>query len=258
MSAEHISKKALGGVARGIDSMSTPKAVDQAPILSLLGTHADNTRELRPQGLYPVLAPIILTRTANPRVDSRLLAQHLGIQHKNVLANLRRHMEDFHQLGILAFKTPVINGRGQPEAFALLNEDQSCFLLSLFRYSKRVVDLKLQLVLVFRDVRQGQNIHRKEYLPGYRALHDEIARLAGDTPHVRFVHMNVNKVINHAIGLGSGRRRGLPSRDDALLVVALSLAHDAVAVARDHKDGYFAVKQAMHGLRQALEVKRNA
>lgn len=189
-----------------------------------------------------------------PRVDSRLIAQHLGIQHKNVLANIRQYVDHFKRFGILAFKTPVITGRGQPERYALLSEDQVYFLLSLSRNTDVVVDLKAQLVQAFREARQTQDVHQTEYLPAYHNLHDEIARLAGGSANERFVHMNVNKAINKVVGVRSGERYALPMPAKSLLIVAQSVARNAMLTAHDHKDGYRAAKVALGGLSQALEV----
>ena len=60
-----------------------------------------------------------------PRVDSRLIAEQLGIQHQNFRELIQSYQADFEEFGILLFETGEIRGRGQPEKFALLNEDQS-------------------------------------------------------------------------------------------------------------------------------------
>jgi phage regulator Rha-like protein len=55
-----------------------------------------------------------------PRVDSRVLAEQLQVQHKNVLAQIDNYMTNFEQLGKVAFQTRK-SKRGSPERFALLN-----------------------------------------------------------------------------------------------------------------------------------------
>lgn len=60
-----------------------------------------------------------------PRVDSRLIAEQLGIKHQNFRELIQSYQADFEEFGILLFETGEIRGRGQPEKFALLNEDQS-------------------------------------------------------------------------------------------------------------------------------------
>lgn len=62
-----------------------------------------------------------------PRVDSRDIAVHLDMQHESTIRLLTAHEADFATLGILRFQIGEIRGRGQPERYALLNEDQ-CYL----------------------------------------------------------------------------------------------------------------------------------
>lgn len=87
------------------------------------------------------------------RVDSRLIAERLGVQHKNTYDLIKRYEADFRELGILPFQTEEIRGRGQPEKFALLNEDQAYLLLTYSRNTKKVRALKISLVKAFRDAR---------------------------------------------------------------------------------------------------------
>lgn len=85
------------------------------------------------------------------RVDTRLLAKKLGNQHHNTLALVIKHEAAFQKLGKVLFKTePLSDSRtGQRERFALLNEDQAFFLLSLSRNTDLVVGLKLKLIESF-------------------------------------------------------------------------------------------------------------
>ncbi|HCL3876257.1 TPA: Rha family transcriptional regulator [Pseudomonas aeruginosa] len=90
------------------------------------------------------------------RVDSRLIAEGLGIKHKYSFALIQKYASRFEELGSLPFQKEARArraGGGVVERFALLNEDQAYFLLSLSRNSDRVVDLKLRLVKAFRDAR---------------------------------------------------------------------------------------------------------
>jgi len=88
------------------------------------------------------------------RVDSRLIAQRLDIQHHKLLETIRKYDSEFNQLGILSFERKEINGRGQPEKYALLNEDQAVFALTLSRNTPEVVQLKLDLTVAFKNARQ--------------------------------------------------------------------------------------------------------
>lgn len=190
------------------------------------------------------------------RVDSRLLATGLRNQHKNVMELIERYADHFKRFGVLPFQTEKPTGAkgGRPERFALLNEDQSYFLLSLSRNSEHVVELKANLVLAFKQARAGQDVSAVEYLPGYRELHALAHELAAGSENERFVHMNLNKLVNKTVGIGAGQRGNLAAPVRSLTVVAQTLAAKAMEGAKDHKDGYEKAKQALGQLGQALQV----
>ena len=92
------------------------------------------------------------------RVDSRLLGNQLGNQHKNTTALIERYLSKFKRLGVVPFQTekPLAGTvGGRPERYALLNEDQAFFLLALSRNTDRVVELKSSLIMAFREARYG-------------------------------------------------------------------------------------------------------
>ena len=194
-----------------------------------------------------------LTLTATKteaRVDSRLLAAHLHNQHRPVMALIDKYGQNFAGLGKVLFqKAPVVGSRtGQIERFAMLNEDQAFFLLSLSRNTARVVDLKAKLVTAFREARRGAELRRVEYLPTYHALHDQIHVLASESCNERFVHLNLNKLINKAAGLEAGQRTTAALPQQSMLVVAQAVAARALQGARDHHDGYRRAKGALLAL----------
>lgn len=90
-----------------------------------------------------------------PVADTRVLADQLGLQHQNVFELVKGYASDFEQLGILRFQTGEIRGRGQPEKFALLNEDQTYLLLTFSRNTAKVRQLKVNLVKAFKQARIG-------------------------------------------------------------------------------------------------------
>ncbi|MBC7603757.1 MAG: Rha family transcriptional regulator [Ramlibacter sp.] len=194
-----------------------------------------------------------------PRADSRVLARHLGLDHRNVFALVSDHRADFEELGVLRFQTakPLAGSvGGRPERFALLAEDQAFLLLTYSRNTDRVRSLKVRLVKAFGEVRRGRDLWAAEYLPTYRALHDEIAELAKGSTNERFVHMNVNKLINKAVGIDSGTRGGLELAGRSLLIVAQATAEQAMRGAADHHDGYVRAKDALDRLGTLLVGSR--
>lgn len=189
------------------------------------------------------------------RVDSRILAEKLNNHHKNVMELLLKYEQQFKRFGQLPFETELgerRHGGGNPTRFALLNEDQSYFLLSLARNTEHVVELKANLVAAFSKARQPLG-PEEEYLPTYRALHDTVDSLASQSKNKKFVHMNFNKLINSTIGVEAGQRHALPIPRKALMVVAQATATHAISTAKDHHDGYQMAKSAMQALKPVAQ-----
>ena len=186
----------------------------------------------------------LVTKKAEPRVDSRLLAQHLGNEHKAVMALVARYTAEFRGMGILPFEKGEIVGRGQPERFALLNEDQAYFLLSLSRNTPRVVALKAKLVMTFREARHAAELHA-EYLPSYRGLHDQLHTLAAGSPNERWAHVNINKLVNKAAGIESGERGRLGVPRKSIVIAVQYIAAQAMHGAADHREAYARARAAL-------------
>ena len=93
-----------------------------------------------------------------PVVDSRLIAEELQIQHKNLLDTLNRYLEQIEgSFGVVAFETekPLKGTRGgRPEQFAYLTEDQATLLMTFSRNTARVVSCKVKLVKAFSDAKR--------------------------------------------------------------------------------------------------------
>lgn len=205
-------------------------------------------------------ANIALTATkSESRVDSRLLSQHLGNRHKAVMGLIDKYADRFQGFGQLPFQKAVggrTQGGGNPERFALLNEDQTFFLLSLSRNNDRVVNLKAKLVQAFREARRAADQRREEYLPTYHRLHEEIHAMAAGSSNRRHVHANINKLVNKAAGIESGQRHAcsnLPQQ--AMLIVAQAVAANALQGAADHHAGYQRVKQCLIALQAVAALE---
>lgn len=204
-----------------------------------------------------VTPELTLTIAKNePLVDTRLLAKHLGNQHQSLFKLLSNYKSDFEELGILRFQIGVIDGRGQPEKFALLNEGQSYLALSFSKNTAKVRQLKVKLVKAFLEATKAVNLRQTEYLPIYHALHDQIKVLAAGSPNERFMHMNVNKATNKAAGLESGQRNGASLPKQSMLIVAQSVALQAAQGAADRHELQRRVNVSLEALTAAtmLEV----
>lgn len=91
-----------------------------------------------------------------PRLDSRIIAEQLGVEHKNLLTTVTRYQVDLERFGSLAFQTRVRDRQGIPTRYALLNENQCYFLATLSRNTAQVVAFKVWLVKTFSEYRTGE------------------------------------------------------------------------------------------------------
>lgn len=189
------------------------------------------------------------------RIDSRMLAQGFGNKHKGVIALIERYADELKALGILPFKKEVITGRGQPERYCLLNEDQAYLLLSLSRNSGAVVHLKVKLVKAFAVARQLAEMRRTEYLPSLRQFQDVTHAKSVNSSNQSRVHMNFTKLVNKTVGIEAGQRAVAPVGKLALLVVAQQVVVQAVEGSVDHHDGFQLAKLSMQALTALITPK---
>lgn len=88
-------------------------------------------------------------------VDSRLIAQRLGIEHRSFLQTLGDYQTQIEQaFGILRFENAKMKGRGRPGQIAYLTEDQATFVMTLSRNSPEVVQCKIALVQAFARAKE--------------------------------------------------------------------------------------------------------
>lgn len=91
-----------------------------------------------------------------PVIDSRIVAESLGINHSDWVQNvLKKHMKGFS-----VFKTEKVVTEGRPQKFYYLNEEQALFAATLSRNTQQVVEFKHKLVRSFiaaRDIAKTQN-----------------------------------------------------------------------------------------------------
>jgi hypothetical protein len=90
-------------------------------------------------------------------VDSRLIAERLGIEHRSFLETVENYRTQVEQaFGVLRFETakPTSPQGGRPATYILLNEDQATFLMTLSRNTNEVITLKIELVQKFSKAKQ--------------------------------------------------------------------------------------------------------
>lgn len=167
------------------------------------------------------MSEIIISQIKNElRADSRTFAPKLGIRHRQLMDNIRKYEAQFLELGRVPFETETIETAGGPQqsVYALLNEDQAYFLLTLSRNSDNVVAAKLALVKAFREARahmaradsariEGKKVRREE-----TDAIKELVQYATDrgSESARMYYTTITKMTNSVLGLEAGQRDSLP------------------------------------------------
>ena len=152
------------------------------------------------------------------RADSRTFAPKMDIRHRQLMENIRKYQDKFEELGFLAFQTEEIDGRGQPEKYALLNEDQAYFMLTLSRNTDAVVSAKLALVKAFRKARSQIVNNDTARIEGKKARLEEtnaikeLVQYATDqgSQSAKMYYVNITKMTNQILGIDAGQRDKLP------------------------------------------------
>ncbi|EXJ14591.1 Rha family transcriptional regulator [Imhoffiella purpurea] len=175
---------------------------------------------------------IVEIRNRQATTTSLAITEGCAIQHKQVLAMIRKYRSEFEELGRLAFETRPFETSGgtQRREIAILNEDQATFAITLFRNTPIVRRFKLTLVKAFRQAldeiaRLYANPPRQEILRAKRDAHQsmmdalvEIRSAAGKRTDSR-QHMAENKLCNWVVTGRFGRidEQTLGNGDAALL-----------------------------------------
>lgn len=105
------------------------------------------------------MANIVFVQNGQALTTSESIAVGVGLQHKNLLALVRKYRPDFEEFNPVAFKTRLgealpQGGYGQGATFALLNEQQATLLVTYCRNTEKVRKFKVALVKAFYEARQ--------------------------------------------------------------------------------------------------------
>lgn len=138
---------------------------------------------------------------------SEIVAEGVGIQHKNVLETIRKNQSDFEEFGPIAFETrkgaPLPQGGfGKATSVAVLNREQAMFAMTLFRNTPVVVDFKKSLIKAFVAMEQHatQMEHHLNALLRQSQMQMELCQAAKGLIHPD--HLEAKARIVLARGLG--------------------------------------------------------
>lgn len=212
---------------------------------------------------------IVIAVNGELRTDSRLLASKLDHRHRTILENIDKYQARFLQLGRLPFETGTIETRGgrQAQRYALLNEDQCYFLLTLMRNNEKIVDGKLALVKSFRDARTQLAARDQARIEGKKIRHQETDSIKELVEYAKgqgsksaeMYYASVTKMTNKALNITAGMRDKLPPHALKQLSVAETIVdlsiRDGIRAGLEYKDIYRLAKQRVADSLQSIGIE---
>ncbi|EBW8396456.1 hypothetical protein A3X38_27945 [Salmonella enterica subsp. enterica serovar Florida] len=161
---------------------------------------------------------ILIQHKHEPRIDSRMFAERIGIKHKNLYALIQKHKKSLRELGTLPFQTETCTHAtgATVTKFVLLNIDQFDYACRFVhgRDTKRMNQFKLDVTKAFAKRCAAEPV-RREYLPGYHESRDSLKTLGAKQQH----YINLARAENNVAGLMSGERQSADEQQLGLLVV---------------------------------------
>ena len=189
------------------------------------------------------------------RTDSRLLASFLDHRHRTILESIDKYKSELMEIAALPFETEkgkklAHGGFAKSSRFALLNEDQCYFILTLMRNNKRVVRAKLELVKAFRDARtqlanrdlarfDGKQIRKLETNSIKTLI--EYAKAQGSKSAEKY-YVSITKMTNSILGIDAGKRDSLDVKSlneiKVLETIVSNAVSDGINAGMNYKDIY--------------------
>ncbi len=120
---------------------------------------------------------------------SLIVAEGVGLQHKNVRELIEDNIADFEEFGVCRFETAKpstsANGGGRPQKLAVLNRDQALLLMTYLRNSEVVRDFKKRLIRAFTEMERrlaegAQPAVPQTYAEALRAAADAAEQLEAE------------------------------------------------------------------------------
>lgn len=103
---------------------------------------------------------------------SLAVADGCQLTHQAVIKLIRRYQSDFNEFGQLRFEISVTKRAGEKTEYAILNEDQATYLITLFRNTGIVRRFKIELVKAFRRI-TNQLAKLQKADPEFRYVRDD-------------------------------------------------------------------------------------
>lgn len=205
------------------------------------------------------------------RTDSRLLASFLDHRHRTILENIDKYLSEFSEFGGVPFQTEKgksldQGGFAKATRYALLNEAQCYFLLTLMRNNAKVVKAKVALVKAFEEAKAqlaARDAARVESKKVRRMETDSIKLLveyasARGSKSANRYYTNVTRMTNDLLNIESGQRDLLDAeqlKQLATLETVVDLAiRDGIRADLEYKDIYQLAKTRAGALVNVLSI----
>ncbi|SSY70124.1 Rha family transcriptional regulator [Alysiella crassa] len=205
---------------------------------------------------------IQFNRELDSLIDSRQMAEMLGIQHESFIKNISEHESALSELGVFRFeigKPQKGSKGGRPETYALLNENQAFFAVTLSRNTPQAVKAKLLLVKAFaaaRNLIEAQH----GYLESHKKLHATIGQMQaialqrGSNAPPFAHHVNLERLNNKLLGIPKDSRATLNRKQKQVLETLAEIEQTAInktlANGGNDKAAYHAAKEQAQAFMQ--------
>jgi phage regulator Rha-like protein len=133
-------------------------------------------------------------------VDSRIIAEELGIEHKTLMDNINTHISKiefaFGAVSVEPQELKTTQGNTVSKKVAFLTEDQATFVMTLSRNTDKVIDAKIRLVTAFSKAKSALQSISPELLSILSVMSERMNVLAARTQRL--------DAINEATGTHKG------------------------------------------------------
>lgn len=214
-----------------------------------------------------------------PRVDSRDIAHGMEVDHRGTFRLINKYLAELEGFGSVRFEIASRkreSGGGVQEKYALLNEDQAYFLLTLSRNTSKVVDLKRRLVREFGKLRKKQESRARVAWQQARLEGKDARRHETDTiqdfveyateqgsKSARMYYVNITRMTHKALFVvecGLGKENCLRDLLDGMQLSFLAAAEyvaakalkDGMEEGMPYKDIYQLAKERVHAYASAV------
>lgn len=99
---------------------------------------------------------LVSVNNNTPTTTSKIIADGIGIQHKNVIALIESHHSDLSRVSAFETRKVKIESKlGRPSLSYHLDESQAALLITMMKNTKKAMDFKVSLINEFYRMRES-------------------------------------------------------------------------------------------------------